>query len=413
MKIAVIGAGIVGMCTAYELVQDGHEVIVFERNASVAQEASFACAGSLSPSLSHPLAYPPPTSRSWLRNVTHASGVTLGKGFSVSDLRWLYRWKSADVAHAAALTTAHKLAAYSLDRLHAMALKESLSHEQSQGHLLLWKTDAAQAKYQEHLATLKECGLAVQALSPGEARALEPALQANYEFQSATYFPNDEIGNCRQFAHLLKEKLTQGGCQLRFGTAISEIDQSQGIQLITAIGSSEGVDQVVICAGAGSASLTRGNKPLPLTNLWSYSLSAPIRESLNAPRSAVQDMAHRMTISRMGGRVRVSGGAELGSRKQGDNADVVKQLYRTLNTLFPGAADFSRNAQLWKGASQFTPDGLPIIGPGSNPGVWFNLGHGHNGWSMACGSARLIADLVAGRQADLDTQTLSVQRFNS
>ena len=413
MKIAVIGAGIVGMCTAYELLQDGHEVIVFERNASVAQETSFACAGSLSPSLSHPWAFPSRTSHSWLRNMAQASGATLGKGLSLGDLRWLYRWKTAGKVHAAALTTAHKLAAYSLERLHGIALKESLTHEQSQGHMLLWKSEVAQAKYQEQLATLKEYGLVAQALSPGEARAIEPALQADYEFQSATYFPNDEVGNCRQFAHLLKDKLTEAGCQLRFGTAISGIDHSQGIQLHTATGTSERVDQMVICAGAGSASLSRSNKPLPLTNLWSYSLSAPIREPLNAPRSAVQDMNNRMTISRMGGRVRVSGGAELGSKIKGNNANAVQQLYRTLNTLFPGAADFSRNAQLWKGASQFTPDGLPIIGPGTNPGVWLNLGHGHNGWSMACGSARLIADLIAGRQANLETRTLAVQRFNS
>jgi len=413
MKIAVIGAGIVGMCTAYELAQDGHEVIVFERNASIAQEASFACAGHLSPSLSHPLAFPSLHSGSWMRRMTHPSGVTLGKSLSLGDMRWLYGWKTADKVHAEKLASAHALAAYSQERLHALALKESLTHEQAQGQLLLWKSEAGLSLFQNQLAALKELGLASQTLTPEEARAMEPALQADFDFHAATYFPSDEIGNCRQFAHLLKDKLTDLGGQLRFNTPVSGISHAQGIQIHTTTGTAEHVDHVVICAGTGAASLAKSSKPLPLTTVWSYSLSAPIREPLNAPRSAVQDMHTRMGISRIGARVRVSGGAELGTQKTGNNANTVKQLYRTLNTLFPGAADFSRSAQLWKGASQFTPDGLPLVGPGEAPGIWLNLGHGHNGWSMACGSARVIADLVGGRQADLDATKLHASRFLS
>jgi D-amino-acid dehydrogenase len=107
----------------------------------------------------------------------------------------------------------------------------------------------------------------------------------------------------------------------------------------------------------------------------------------------------------------VAGGAEVGSRNRGNDEKTVKQLYRCLNTLFPGAADFSRSAQLGKGASQFTPDGLPLIGPGSGPGIWLNLGHGQSGWTMAAGSARLIADQVGTRPTELDVSRLQPGRF--
>jgi D-amino-acid dehydrogenase len=412
MKIAVIGAGIVGMCTAFELAQDGHEVSIFERNSTVAQEASFACAGHLSPSLSHPLALPAWPHGAWLRAASARSPLSVGKGFGLTDLKWMLGWKTPGREFPANLAAAFALASYSLEQLHKRATQGALAFEQSQGNLLLWQSEAELQQHQERLKTLKELGLASQVLTAAEARALEPALQSDYAFAAASYFPGDEIGNCRQFAHLLKGKLTQIGAQLHFGTSVSNISTTTGIQIRTADGVSHSADQVVICAGTGSAALgLPGFQSLPLTTVWSYSLSAPIREPLNAPRSAVQDCRNHVTISRIGARVRVAGGAEVGSRNRGNDEKTVKQLYRCLNTLFPGAADFSRSAQLWKGASQFTPDGLPLIGPGSGPGIWLNLGHGQSGWTMAAGSARLIADQVGTRPTELDVSRLQPGRF--
>jgi len=412
MKIAVIGAGIVGLCTAYELVQDGHQVSVFERNSAVAQEASFACAGHLSPSLSHPLAFPHWPAGSWLRALAAPSFVTLHKGISVSDLRWLYGWKTAHKNHLDTLATAHALVSYSLERWHAASLKESLALEQSQGHLVLWQSEAALARFKARLGAMKDFGLAAQILTPDEARAAEPALQADFAFHAATYFPADEVGNCRQYAHLLKEKLNQAGAPLHFGTAVRTMTTAgTGVQVQTAGGDIYPFEQVVVCAGAESASLTESCARLALTTLWSHSLSAPIREPLNAPRSAVQDAQRNMTITRMGARVRVAGGAALGARNNGQDATTVNHLYRTLNTLFPGAADFSRSAQVWRGASQFTPDGLPLIGNSGAPGIWLHTGHGHNGWAMACGGARIVADLMAGKATDIDATKLQPGRF--
>ena len=409
MKIAVIGAGIVGMCTAFELAQDGHEVSIFERNASVAQEASFACAGHMSPSMSHPLALPAWPHGAWLRAVCARSPFSLSRSSTLSDLKWLMKWKAPSADFPETLTTAHALANYSLEQLHKRAAQSSFSFEQSQGNMLLWQTEQQMAQHLEHLKILKDLGLVSKTLNSAEARALEPALQSEYAFAAASYFPGDEMGNCRQYAHLLKDKLTQSGAQLHFSTPVSGISTTSGVQIHTADGATHSADHVVVCAGTGSAALDLSG-PLPLTTVWSYSLSAPIREPLNAPRSAVQDCQNQITISRIGARIRVAGGAEVGMHNRGNVDRTIQQLYRSLSNLFPGAADFSRNAQLWKGASQFTPDGLPLIGS-SSPGVWLNLGHGQNGWSMATGSARLIADMVGARQPELDTTKLQPGRF--
>jgi D-amino-acid dehydrogenase len=228
------------------------------------------------------------------------------------------------------------------------------------------------------------------------------------------YFPNDEIGNCRQFAHVLKDKLQEGGAKLHFGTAVSAISHTAGIQVQTDNLGTATFDAVVVCTGTGTAALTGlGLKHLALSTLWSHSVSAQIREPLNAPRSAVIDGHSRVSISRLGARIRVSGGARLGGAYRGSEAQTTRLLFHTLQSHFPGAADFSRSMQIWKGASVFSLDALPLVGAGAAPGIWLNLAHGHNGWSMACGAARILADQIAGREAEIDTSKLSPARFPS
>ncbi len=402
------------MCTAYELTLDGHAVSVFERNGAVAEEASFACAGHMSGSLSHPLAFPAWPTGSRLRALLAPSHIALGRRMSLRDLRWLMRWKAAPDSFLERFTSAQKLAAYSLQRLHTITSQAALAYEQSQGQLLLFKTEGEQLAYQERFTLLNESGAGAKALTPEQARTLEPALAADLLFHSAAYLPSDEIANCRQFAHLLKDKLVEAGAELHFGTPVTRISHQPGIQIQTQDHNSHAFDHVVICAGTGAAAMMEhGLGPLATTKVWSYSVSARIREPLNAPRSAVLDANTQVSISRMGARIRVSGGAELG---RGDGAITEKStrpLFQALQSHFPGAADFSRNMQIWKGASVFSRDALPLIGSGSSPGVWLNVAHGHNGWTMACGAARVLADLIGKKQPDIDTSKLNPGRFKS
>jgi D-amino-acid dehydrogenase len=142
-----------------------------------------------------------------------------------------------------------------------------------------------------------------------------------------------------------------------------------------------------------------------------YSVSAPIREPLNAPRSAVMDERYKVAISRLGQRVRVAGSAELGGSLEHKRVSSLRTLYKVLHDWFPGAAQFSGGVQEWKGARPMLPDGPPILGASGVPGVWLNLGHGSSGWALSCGSARALADLVAQRTPALDLEGLGVERL--
>lgn len=414
MKIAVIGAGINGMCTAYELAVDGHEVSVFERNAAVAEEASFACGGHVSGSLSHPFAFPSWPANAPLRKLLTPSGISLGCHTKLRDLRWLLAWKMAPKNYPEQFSSAQHLVSYSLKRLHAIASQASLSLERSQGQLLLFKTESELVAYHARLKVLNEMGLGAKILTPELARQLEPALSADLPLHSALHFPNDEVWNCRQFAHVLKERLLALGTKLHFDTQVTAIANSPGIQVHSAKANLGTFDRLVVCTGVGFASLlTPELSRLPLARLCSQSVSAQIREPLNAPRSTVVIHGAQVSISRMGARIRVTGGAMIGPSGGGNNVQVTRRLYHALQNNFPGAADFSRSVQTWQGSSIFSPDGLPLLGPDRRSGVWLNLAHGHNGWSMACGAARVIADQIAGRQTDVDATNLSPERFKS
>jgi D-amino-acid dehydrogenase len=410
MRIAVIGAGIAGMCTAYELALDGHTVSIFERNAALAEEASFGCAGHISTSLAHPQAFPAWPVDSRLRNLLAPASIALGKGTSLRELRWLLAWKSDARDFAGRFASAHALVSYSLQRLHALTTQAQLAHEQSQGQMLLFKSETQQLAYQTRQNALSDLGVVSRALTPEQARVLEPALGDDLLFHSALVFPNDEIGNCRQFAHLVKDQLLECGAQFHFGTAISGVAQGaiqvQGMAPLA-------FDHVVVCAGASAASLLgKTLRDVALTEVWSTSISAHIREPLNAPHGAVLDSQTQVAIGRMGDRVRVSGGATLGKVNPGNADRTSQKLFQVLQSHFPAAADYSRTVQVWRGTSIFSPDALPLIGP-IGAGVWVNLAHGHNGWSMACGAARVIADQIGGRQPDIDATKLLPSRFET
>jgi D-amino-acid dehydrogenase len=147
---------------------------------------------------------------------------------------------------------------------------------------------------------------------------------------------------------------------------------------------------------------------LPLLPVHGYSLSATIKEPLNAPRSAVMDEHYKVAISRLGNRVRVAGGAEIGGRPDVKNAASLRTLYKVLQDWFPGATSTRNGVQEWKGARPMLPDGLPIVSASGKTGVWLNLGHG---WALSCGSARGLADAIAGKSPEIDLQGFALTRL--
>ena len=212
---------------------------------------------------------------------------------------------------------------------------------------------------------------------------------------------------------LLKGEAQRLGVNFEFNTTVAGVNRSSNASVLIANEMQpRSYDAVVICAGLDSAALL---KPLglniPLAAVHGYSVSAHIREPLNAPRSALMDERYKVAISRLGQRVRVAGSAEIGGNPNTKRASSLQTLYKVLHDWFPGAALMSSGVQEWKGARPMLPDGPPVIGASGIPGVWLNLGHGSSGWALSCGSARALADLVAGRVPEVDLEGLGVERF--
>jgi D-amino-acid dehydrogenase len=232
---------------------------------------------------------------------------------------------------------------------------------------------------------------------------------------AAIHLPQDGLGNCRHFAHLLKAEAQKLGATYRFETAIEKLNPGLRPQLLTASKEALSFDAVVVCAGVQANNLLRqvGLK-LPLAAVHGYSVTAPVRHvdghAPLGPKAALMDERYKVAISRLGQRIRVAGSAEIGGRDGDMKLATLRTLYRVLDEWFPGST-VTREAQHWKGARPMLPDGPPVLGASGAPGVWLNLGHGSSGWALSCGSARVLAECISGRPAPVDISRLGLQRL--
>lgn len=432
MKMAVIGAGIVGVTTAYELAADGHEVTVFERCSAVAEETSFATAGVVAPGYVAPWSAPGMPAKVLRDLLSRHASVRLSLPLTGHDVAWMWRWlKSCQMdVWRANRERMQRLAFYSRERLDYLAESLALEFDASQGYLVLLRTAKDHQRAAMGLALLRDAGVAALEVNAEEVRQLEPALNVDTPLQGGIHMPQDGVANCRQFALLLKRHAQRLGVQFEFNTSVVRLNAMRpgNIQTIATTSAppeppqTHQFDAAVVCAGVASAALLQPlGLNLPMTAVYGYSISATIGEPLNAPRSAVMDERYKVAISRLGNRVRVAGSAELGGLLATKNPASLQTLYKVLQDWFPGAARLAGGSspggsvgagiQEWKGARPMMPDGPPLIGSSGIPGVWLNLGHGSSGWALSCGSARVLADLVAGKAPDIDADGLGIDRL--
>lgn len=438
MRVAVIGAGIVGVTTAYELAADGHEVAVFERGGSAAAEGSFANGGVIAPGAC--VAWPNGGAfggglgRLFGQAATARLGGPLLTRLAWSMSAWRHARSDTQSLRARSLLA---LAKHSQDQLQGLRRNLGLDYEHTQGHLMLLRSAKDLAALKPALELLDQLGVAHQLLDPARCLRAEPGLNPETALHAGVLLGQGEVGNCRQLALLLRQEAQRLGARFRFHTQVMRIDAGSQPQLLHAYappepGSAalreaatsaggpdtqampsepalERFDAIVVCAAAASAGLLAplGVK-LPLAAVHGVSLTAPLRQ-IEAhpdfgPRAGVLDARFRVTISRIGQRVRVSGGAALGKAEQlGPRVD--DMLHRVLHDWFPGAIQGGA-VQRWIGARSAVADGLPLLGSSGLPGLWLNCGHGNQGWTLACGSARVLADQLSGRQAAVEASAM-------
>ena len=422
MKIAIIGAGIIGITTAYELAVDGHEVTVFERCAAAAEETSFANAGVVAPGSVTPWAAPGMPAKVLGNLLSRHAAVKLSLPLTTRDAAWMWRWWRACKlqTYLANRARMQALAFYSRERLHHITAHLQLDYDRADGYTVLLRSEKDSRMVQPGLAVLRDAGIIFSEIDAEAVRKIEPAINPDTEFSGGIHLPQDEVANCRQFALLLKDVARSMGVNFEFNTTVAQLNLARAatdliVKSNSGQGESRSFDATVVCAGLASSALL---KPLglyiPMAAVYGYSISAPIREPLNAPRSALMDERYKVAISRLGNRVRVAGGAELGGSLASHRASSIQTLYKVLHDWFPGAAQHANtgaNVQVWKGARPMLPDGPPVVGPSGTPGVWLNLGHGSSGWALSCGSARALADQIAGRSPDIDMAGLNIGRL--
>lgn len=415
MRIAVIGAGIVGVTTAWELTADGHEVTVFERRASVASEASFANAGVVAPGYVTPWAAPGMPGKVLRHLLSRHAPVRVSAGGLVANAAWLWRWWRAcrPAVHNPNRSAMLTLARFSQARIAELSHALGLEFEQRQGYMVLLRGVPELKMARAGLKLLAELDVRFELIDEDHARRIEPGLNPETPLRAAVLLPLDGVGNCRQFAHGLKAQAQKRGAEFRFDCEVRAITAGTKPSVSTGAGD-EAFDAVVVAGGVESGRLLQplGLK-IPLAPVFGYSVTAPLRQFEGAdvgPRAALMDEKYKVAISRLGQRVRVAGSAEIGSRLDRYHPRAIATLYRVLDDWFPGAT-VAAQAQRWKGARPMLPDGPPVIGASGAPGVWLNLGHGSSGWALSCGSARVLAEMMAGRDAPLDVSRLGVARL--
>jgi D-amino-acid dehydrogenase len=446
MRIAVIGAGIVGITSAFELAADAHEVTVFERCAGVASETSFANAGVIAPGYVTPWAAPGMASKVIKHLLSQHSPVRINAKLSPSALVWLWKWWRASnrATFEQNRSRMQALAVFSKERLHTLTHELRMDFEHSTGYLVLLRSSQDVAMAKPSLKVLGELGVKFKGLTADECRAVEPGLSTETKLKGGIHLPDDEVANCRQFAHLLRGKAQDAGVMFRFHTEVLRINPEATPEVVyrhltadttSQLGRSsetsekdnptteplslgpitQAFDAVLVCAAMGaSALLAPHGLRLPLLPVYGYSVTAPMRHVEAhpglGPRSGVMDERYKVAITRMGSRLRVAGGAELGGAPHVHNAAALATLHKVLHDWYPGVAKLAQ-AQTWKGARPMLPDGPPVLGPSGIAGVWLNLGHGSSGWALACGSARLLADMLSGRAPCIPVEGLSVDRL--
>ncbi|MFT4192276.1 MAG: D-amino acid dehydrogenase [Comamonas sp.] len=415
MKVIVLGSGVVGTTTAYYLARAGAQVTVLDRQPAAAEETSFGNAGQVSPGYSTPWAAPgiPLKAIKWMFQQHAPLAVRLDG--SLWQLGWMARMLRNCTASRYAVNKERmtRVAEYSRDCLRQLRADTGLAYEhRTLGTLQLFRTQAQLDAVQRDIAVLRECGVPHELLAADQLASVEPALaQARDRLAGGLRLPNDETGDCNLFTKGLAALAAGLGVDFRFGQPVDgllrEGDRIAGVrvggQVLTA-------DRYVLALGSYTRDFIAPlGLDVPVYPVKGYSLTVPLVDESLAPQSTVLDETYKIAVTRFDRRIRVGGMAELAGCDLRLDPRRRATLEMVVRDLFPGG-DVPA-ATFWTGLRPMTPDGTPIIGGTQYANLYLNTGHGTLGWTMACGSGKLISDLITGATPDISTEGLALDRY--
>ncbi len=415
MKVMVLGGGVVGVTSAYYLSRAGLEVTLVDRQPGPALETSFANAGQVSPGYSTPWAAPgiPLKALKWLFQ-RHAPLAIRADG-SLFQLRWMAQMLRNCSAGRYAVNKERmmRLAEYSRGCLQELRAATGIAYEhRTGGTLQLFRTQAQLDAVHRDIEVLEQCGVPYELLARDELARVEPALaQARDRLAGGLRLPGDETGDCHLFTRALAELAREQGVEFAWERQVEGLVVEAGrIAGVRIDGRLQRADRYVVACGSYSRPLLRPlGLDLPVYPVKGYSLTVPLLDPALAPQSTVLDETYKIAVTRFDDRIRVGGMAELAGYDLRLDPRRRATLERVVTDLFPGG-DVA-NAAFWTGLRPMTPDSTPIVGATVYDNLFLNTGHGTLGWTMACGSGRVIADLVSGRTPEIRVEGLDLGRY--
>lgn len=416
MRVIVLGSGVIGVASAYYLAQQGAEVTVLDRQAGPAEETSFGNAGQISPGYSTPWAAPgiPFKAVKWM--FQHHAPLAINLDGSMWQLQWMAQMlKNCNPqSYAVNKERMMRVAEYSRDCLRELRKDTGINYEnRAKGTLQLFRKEAQMEAVQRDISVLQECGVSYELLNGNELGRVEPALaNAQDKLVGGLHLPNDETGDCYLFTNALAQIAKELGVNFQFNQNVEKLivegDEIKGVQVN---GKVLTADRYVLAFGSYSRDFLKPlDLQLPVYPVKGYSLTIPIVDPAFAPQSTVLDETYKIAITRFDQRIRVGGMAELSGFNLGLNEDRRATLQMVTQDLFPGG-DMAQ-ASFWTGLRPMTPDSTPIIGATRFKNLFLNTGHGTLGWTMACGSGKLISDIVLNHKTEISTDGLSIHRYS-
>lgn len=408
-RIAVIGSGITGVTTAYALLQRGHEVVVLDRHRYAAMETSFANGGQLSAS----------NAEVWNSTATLLKGMKwmlrqdapllLNPRPSVHKYSWMAEFVG-HIRHYRANTIATtRLAIAAREHLFSIAKREGIDFDaEHRGILHIYRGRADFEAAARTNALLQEGGLDRYAVTPSEMQSIEPTLHG--EYYGGFFTPSDSTGDIHKYTHGLAAACLRRGARFLFEADVTGITHAgNGVTVawqpagqLSAVCETLAVDKVVVCAGVASRRFAAmlGDR-INVYPVKGYSITVHLDDAGSqaaAPTVSLLDDAAKIVTSRLGtDRFRVAGTAEFNGENRDIRMDRIRPLVQWTEQLFPEVS--TARTVPWAGLRPVTPGMMPRVGAGSRPGVFYNTGHGHLGWTLSAATAQMVAEAVGGGES--------------